>query len=71
MSFLAKIIDERFLEHRRRSTSVAGMACAALAFVLFAYRYYVGHQWSWDLLAVGCTFIAMKLALIAWYRLTD
>ena len=69
MNFLGKLVDERFLDHRRRSTSVAGMLGAALALCLFLYRHYVDHVWSWDLLAVGVTFVAVKLALMTWHLL--
>lgn len=31
--FLGKFVDERFLEHRRRSTSVAGIVGALVALV--------------------------------------
>ena len=63
-------IDERFLNHRLRSTSMAGVAGGVVALGLFAYRYYHDHYWSWDLLAVGVTIVAVKLAVLAWYRLT-
>jgi hypothetical protein len=65
------MIDERFLTHRLRSTSYAGIACSVLALLLFLYRLYFQHQRSWDLLAIGATFVAVKLALMAWYHLTD
>ncbi len=67
----AGMIDERFLEHRRRSTSLAGMVSAALSIVLFEWRYLVDHILSWDLLAIGLTFVVVKLAVLIWYRLTD
>jgi hypothetical protein len=68
---LGKAIDERFLTHRRKSTSIAGMTVAVLALLVFAYRYYVNHVWSWDLLAVGVTFVAVKLGLMLWFHWTD
>lgn len=71
MPILGKLVDERFLEHRRRSTSLGGMIGGALALCLFAYRYYFDHFWSWDLFAVGVTFVGVKLAVLIWYRLTD
>ena len=71
MSFWSRAIDERFLTHRRRSTSIAGMIGATLALLLFAYRYYVNHVWSWDLFAIGVTVVVVKLALMTWYYLTD
>ncbi|HKC24851.1 MAG TPA: hypothetical protein VKF32_08915 [Thermoanaerobaculia bacterium] len=64
-------IDERFLAHRLRSTSVGGMAGVTLALVLFLYRLHVDHRPSWDLFAVGVTAVAVKLAVLAWYRITD
>jgi hypothetical protein len=71
MSILSRMFDERFLHHRRRSTSVAGIATAQLSILLFAYRYFVDHVWSWDLLAIGLAFVAIKFALMARYYLTE
>ncbi len=64
-------IDERFLNHRLRSTSLAGIVGGLAAIGLFAYRYYVNHVWSWDLFAVAITIVAVKLAAMTWYRLRD
>lgn len=71
MSLLERLFDERFLEHRRRSTSYAGIASAMVAILLFAYRYYFEHRWSWDLFAVAITSVGVKLALMTWYSLKD
>ena len=71
MSLLERLFDERFLEHRKRSTSLAGIASAMVAIALFAYRYYVDHRWSGDLLAVVLTSVVVKLALMTWYSLKD
>ena len=70
MSALGKWVDERVLAHRRQSTSVAGVTGGVLAIGLFAYHYYFDHVWSWDLLAVAVTIVAVKLALMTWYSLT-
>jgi len=64
-------IDERFLEHRRRSTSLAGIAGGLLATALWTYHYYFDHVWNWDLFAVAVTIAVVKLALMLWYRATD
>jgi hypothetical protein len=64
-------IDERFLNHRLRSTSLGGIIGAAVAMSLFAYHYYHDHFWSWDLFAVGVTIVVVKLAVLGWYLLTD
>jgi hypothetical protein len=65
---LGKFVDERFLEHRRRSTSIAGIAACLVAIGLFEYRLFVDHIWSWDLLAVALTMVAVKMAMMVWYR---
>lgn len=64
-------IDERFLTHRLRSTSYAGMAGAVVAVGLFEYRYFAQHRLDGALLAVACTMVAVKLALMVWYHFTD
>ena len=67
---IGRLLDERFFEFRRRSTSIAGVVTAELALVLFLYRYYVDHVIRWDLFAIGATFVVVKLALMAWYYFT-
>ena len=64
-------IDERFLTHRLRSTSLAGVTGGVVATLLFAYRFYIEHVWSWDLLAVSATIVTVKLGVLVWYRVTD
>jgi hypothetical protein len=71
MKFLGKAFDERFFEHRRRSTSIAGVVVAVLALCLFLYHHYRDHFWDWDLFAVGAIFVGVKLAVMTWYYLTD
>jgi hypothetical protein len=68
---LGGTIDERFLMHRLRSTSVAAVAGGTFAAGLFAYHYYVNHFWSWDLLAVSLVIVVTKWALLLWYRFTQ
>lgn len=68
--FFGRLLDERFFEFRRRSTSLAGIAAAELALVLFFYRYYVDHVLRWDLLVVGASFVVVKLGLMTWYYVT-
>ena len=63
--------DERFLEHRRRSTSLAGITSALVAIGIFEYRLLHDHIWHWDLLAVALTFAVIKLSMMAWYRFND
>jgi hypothetical protein len=68
---LGTVIDERFLEHRRRSTSLASIVGGLVAIGLFAYRFYVNGLWSWDLFAVAMTIVVVKLAAMIWFYLTD
>ena len=65
---LGKFVDERFLDHRRRSTSIAGIAATILALVLFEYRFFVDHIWSWDLLSIALVFVVLKMSLFTWFR---
>jgi hypothetical protein len=66
---LNKFVDERFLEHRRRSSSAAGIIAACLAIALFEYRLLANHSWDWGLLSVGLTFVVTKLGMMTWYRI--
>jgi hypothetical protein len=68
---LGKEIDERFFMHRLKSTSLAGVVGGVTAVSLFAWRFYIDHIWSWDLLAVALTIVGIKLAAMAWYHFTD
>ena len=71
MSVLRRFVDERFLMHRMRSTSIAGICGAVAALGLFQYRLVTARTYSWDLLFVGLTFVVVKLTLMVWYSLRD
>jgi hypothetical protein len=71
VSILSRFFDERFLAHRQRSTSTAGIVSAVLALLLFEYRFAVTHVLDWDLLAIGATFVLVKMALMLRYALRD
>ncbi|UCC71877.1 MAG: hypothetical protein JSV86_16100 [Gemmatimonadota bacterium] len=64
-------MDERFLVHRLRSTSLAGVVGGLLASGLFVYQYFANDAARWDLLAVAVTIALVKLAGLAYYRLVD
>ena len=68
---IGKFIDERFLDRRRRSTSVAGMVGIVVAYGLFMYHLLVEHNINWDLFAIVATMAVVKVALMTWYLLTD
>jgi hypothetical protein len=67
VSILRRFVDERYLEHRRRSTSVAGFTASFAAIALFEYRYFNNHIWNWDLLAVALIFVVVKFLTRLWY----
>jgi protein-S-isoprenylcysteine O-methyltransferase Ste14 len=64
-------VDERFLNHRLHSSSLAGIIGAVSVILLFMYRFYINHIWSWDLFAVAVIFVGIKLGMMLWYVLTD
>jgi hypothetical protein len=68
---LRAFVDERFLEHRRRASSLAGIICACLAICLWCYRFVFNHVWSWDLLFIALTFVVIKMSMFVWYRIND
>lgn len=63
--------DERFLMHRLRSTSIAGVAAGTLAVLLWFYHYVHDHRWDWELLAIGITMAVIKQGLMMYYRFRD
>jgi hypothetical protein len=64
-------IDERFLAHRLRSTSIGGLAGMLLAASLFFYHLFTDHIIEWELFAVMVTMAVVKISILIWYRLTD
>jgi hypothetical protein len=71
LPLLERIVDERFLMHRLRSTSIGGLAAVLLAGVLFMFDLYGRHVVRWDLFSIIATATTVKLSVLAWYRLKD
>ena len=69
--FLAKYVDERFLEHRRRSSSLAAIAGVLVGVIVFEYRLIAQHVISWDLFAVLVVMAVVKMGMFTWYRMND
>jgi len=69
--FLSKHVDERFLEHRRRSTSMMGIVGALLTGGLLEYRLLVDHVIQWDLFAILMAMAVVKVSMMVWFRLRD
>jgi len=61
-------IDERFLNHRLRSTSIGGMAAVVVTAGLFFYNLSL-HIIRWDLFAIVATAAVVKMSVLIWYRL--
>lgn len=68
---LSDQIDERFLMHRLKSTSLAGIVGGLFASGLFVYQYFAHDIARWDLLAVAVTIALVKLAALGYYRFVD
>lgn len=66
-----RIIDERFLDHRRRSSTFAMMAGAVLAGGLFEYDLLRYHRLDWQLAAVLLGMIITKYSAFTWFRLHE
>jgi hypothetical protein len=64
-------MDERFLVHRLKSTSLAGVVGGLLASGLVVYQFFAHDVARWDLLAVAVTIALVKLGGLAYYRLVD
>jgi hypothetical protein len=64
-------IDERFLNHRLRSTSLAGIISGIAAILLFWFHLYFHHVWRWDLLSIALIFVIIKMSVMLYYVLTD
>jgi hypothetical protein len=71
MPRLPGFVDERFLQHRLKSTSAGGLAGVGLALGIYLYRLLHDHVYSWDLLAVGLTAVVVKYAVFFWLRRND
>jgi hypothetical protein len=64
-------IDERFLTHRLRSSSLAGIAGMLVAAGIFFYDLFGKELIRWDLFAIIATAAVVKIAVLTWYRFTD
>ena len=71
MPRLPGFVDERFLQHRLKSTSAGGLAGVGLALGIYLYRLLHDHVYSWDLLAVGIAALVVKYAVFFWLRRND
>ena len=68
---LGSAIDERFLRHRLKSTSLGGQAAIVVAAALWFYRQFHDHVFSRDLFAVIAAMALVKVAALVWFRVRD
>jgi hypothetical protein len=66
-----RAIDERFLMHRLRSTSIAGLAAILVTAGFFFHSLWAKEVIRWDLFVIIATAAVVKLAVLIWYRFTD
>lgn len=66
-----RILDERFLDHRRRSSTFAVMAGALVSGGLVEYHLLHDHRIDWGLFSVLIAMVVVKLSAMAWFRLRD
>lgn len=65
------VIDERFVRHRYRATSMGSVAGGLAAVGLFWYHLVVDGIWNWELLSIAITIAVVKWAFMTWYHFTD
>ena len=65
------VIDERFLTHRLRSTSIGGLAGLLLTAAFFFYNLLTADFIRWDLFAIIATAAVVKISVLIYYRITD
>jgi hypothetical protein len=66
-----RVIDERFLDHRRRSSTFAAMAGALVSGGLFEYELVRHHRINRELFAVLIAMVLVKLTAMVWFRFSD
>jgi hypothetical protein len=64
-------LDERFFEHRLRSTSIGGLAAVVVAAAMFFFQLLSTRVIRWDLFAIVATAAVVKMTVLVWYRVND
>ena len=67
----ARVIDERFLDHRRRSSTFVVIAGALVSGALFEYHLFRDRRIDWELFSVLGAMLVAKLSAMTWYHFTD
>jgi hypothetical protein len=69
--FLRHNVDERFLLHRYKSTSHAGILAALLMATWFWYDWVANGVKRYDFLTVLCSMAVFKILFMTWYHFRD
>ena len=64
-------VDERFLLHRYKSTSNAGILAALIMAGWFWYDWIENGVKRYDFLAVLCCMAVLKILFMTWYHFRD
>jgi ABC-type phosphate/phosphonate transport system permease subunit len=64
-------MDERYLMHRLRSTSIAGIVGAVAIGSWILYQFYVKDIFRWDLFVILMIIGLVKIGAMIYYRRTD
>ncbi len=63
--------DERFQQHRFKSTSHAAVVGGVLAAGWFLYEHFAHGQFRWDLMSILLAMALTKIGAMVYYRLRD
>ena len=66
-----RVLDERFLEHRRRSAALGLLAGALVSGGLLEYHLFHDHRIDWELASVLLAMVVVKYTALLWFRLHD
>jgi ABC-type phosphate/phosphonate transport system permease subunit len=64
-------MDERYLMHRLRSTSLAGIVGAVAIGSWILYQFYAKDIFRWDLFGILMLIGLVKIGAMIYYRRTD
>ena len=65
------MFDERFILHRYKSTSFAGLACVLMVAGVWAWDFYRNGEFRKDLFAIILLTALIKVGVMTWYRVRD
>ncbi len=70
-SLRRRLLDERFVLHRYKSTSHASVAAALVMGGWYLYELFVNRVIRWDFLIIMGVMALVKTVFLIWYRVRD